>query len=109
MNFKPVSNYIVVELVIREGRTKGGIIIPETVGKKYLDRAIVRAISEDVDITGQPMIRNVKVGDSIAFPAHSGEMIVIEEKDYALMRESEIYGIYTNVTEQSTSNLSLLN
>jgi len=107
MNFKPVSNYIVVELIIREGKTKGGIVIPETVGKRFLDKAIVRVVSEDVDLNGAKMIRNVKVGDSIAFPAYAGQMISIEEKEYALMRESEIFGIYS--PEEPKSNLTVVN
>ena len=62
-SFKPLSNYIVIDVV---QRTNSTIIIPETAKKQLsVDEAdcIVVAISEEKEKDGTPMVKNIKVGD----------------------------------------------
>jgi co-chaperonin GroES (HSP10) len=94
--FKPLSNYIVIEVV---QKSKGNIVIPETVKKQLTaDEAdcIVVAVSEEKEKDGTPMVRNVKVGDSVILDnmvMHTGQAIMIQKKEYVIVRETSLIGI----------------
>ena len=93
--FKPLSNYIIIEVVPR-GDSK--IVTPETV-KVPLDKSdcIVVAISEEKEKDGTPMIRNIKVGDNVVLSInvmHTGQTLMIGKKEYVCVRETEVLGIF---------------
>ena len=111
VEFKPLSNYIVIEN-IRDDRNQK-IITPETVKQPMVadkSKNLVVTISNDVDKDGKFMVRNVKVGDNVLLSInvqHTGQVITINKKDYIVIRENDVLGIVTGEEEEEVVTLKL--
>ena len=94
INFTPLKDRVLVKRIDQEERSPGGIIIPDTAKEKPMEGMVVAvgngAKSEKGDIT--PL--QVKVGDKVLFGKWSGNEIKLEGKDYVVMKESDIMGIF---------------
>jgi len=87
VNFKPNEDRVLVEAARAEEKTAGGIIIPDT-AKEKPQRGTVIAVGpgkKDEPIT-------LKVGDTVFYGKYSGTEIIIEGKDYLIMKASDILG-----------------
>jgi len=89
VNFKPLADRVLVEPAPAEQKTASGIIIPDTAKEKPLRGIVVAAGSGKKD---EPMSLNV--GDSILYGQYAGTEIKIDGKNFLIMRESDIYGIF---------------
>ena len=88
MKFKPLADRVLIETAPAEERTVSGIIIPDTAKEKPL-KGIVVAVGpgkSDESMT-------VKVGDAVLYGQYSGTEIKIDNGNYLIMKESDIYGI----------------
>lgn len=65
--------------------TKGGIVLPDTIQKDRADKAIVLEIAENV--------KNIKVGQKIAFLRYGPVEIKIDDQDFLMIRERDVIGI----------------
>ena len=88
VNFKPLADRVVVEPAAAEEKTAGGIIIPDTAKEKPKKGKIVAVGSGKKD---EPI--TLKVGNEVLYGQYSGTEVKIDDKDYLIMRESDIYGI----------------
>lgn len=91
--FIPLSNYIVIDVVQKEN---GKIVIPDTVNPPaHLLVNMVIAVSEEKEKDGTPMVRNIKIGDSVLLSPnvrHTGSEIKIQGKFYVVCRETDVIG-----------------
>ena len=88
VSIKPLADRVVIEPLAAEEKTAGGIIIPDT-AKEKPQRGTVVAVGpgkKDEPIT-------VKVGDVVLYGEYAGTEISIDNKDYLIMRESDIVAI----------------
>ena len=88
INFKPNEDRVLVEPAEAETKTASGIIIPDT-AKEKPQKGKVIAVGEG--LKDKPV--TVKVGDSILYGKYSGTEIILEGKEYLIMRNSDIFGI----------------
>ena len=88
VNFKPLADRVLVEPEAAEEKTASGIIIPDTAKEKPQKGKII-AIGDGT--TDHKM--NVKVGDRVLYGKYSGTELTIEDTDYLIMKESDIFGI----------------
>ncbi|MBC6400106.1 MAG: co-chaperone GroES [Ekhidna sp.] len=88
VNFKPLADRVLVEPAAAEEKTASGIIIPDTAKEKPQQGTIVAIGTGKKD---EPI--NVKVGDQVLYGKYSGTEVTIENSDYLIMKESDIYGI----------------
>lgn len=89
IKFKPLADRVLIEPAPAEQKTISGIIIPDTAKEKPLKGVVIAAGKGKTD---EPM--TVKVGDTVLFGQYSGTEIKIDGKDFLIMRESDIYGIF---------------
>lgn len=82
---KPINDRVVVKPHAAEGKTKGGIIIPDTAKEKPLKGEIV-AVGPGKD--GNLM--TVAVGDVVLYGKYAGQEMSYESEDYLIMREDDI-------------------
>ena len=87
-NFKPLADRVLVEPEAAEEKTASGIIIPDTAKEKPQKGKII-AVGDGT--TEHKM--NVKVGDRVLYGKYSGTELTIEDTDYLIMKESDIFGI----------------
>ena len=72
-----------------EQKTTSGIIIPDTAKEKPLKGTVVAVGPGKKDES-----MTVKVGDAVLYGQYSGTELKIENGDFLIMKESDIYGIY---------------
>ena len=93
MKFRPLHDRVVVKRVEEEGKTKGGIIIPDTAKEKPMEGEIVAVGPGARDEKGTLVPLDVKKGDRILFGKWSGTEIKLHGEDLLIMKESDIMGI----------------
>ena len=92
--FKPLHDYVLLELITEENKTAGGIIIPDNAKEKPSRGKIIAVGKGRMD--GDDCIpMTVKIGDVVLFAkwASSASEIKLEGKDFVIIRESDILGI----------------
>jgi chaperonin GroES len=95
MNFKPLYDKVLVERLESDEKTAGGIIIPDTAKEKPVEGKVISIGSGcRSEKTGEIIKLEVKPGDKVLFGKWSGTEIKIDGKDYLVMKESDIMGIF---------------
>ena len=88
VNFKPLADRVLVEPEAAEEKTASGIIIPDTAKEKPQKGKIIAVGEGTFDHK-----MNVKVGDRVLYGKYSGTELSIDDTDYLIMKESDIFGI----------------
>ena len=86
VKFKPLADRVLIEAIPAEEKTISGIIIPDTAKEKPLKGTVIAVGpgSNDESMT-------VKKGDLVLYGQYSGTEIKIENSEYLIMKESDIY------------------
>ena len=93
LNIKPLADRVVVLPSKAEEKTASGIIIPDTAKEKPMQGVIVAVGKGRVADDGKVTALEVKVGDKILYCKYSGTEVTIDNEEYLIMRESDIYAI----------------
>ena len=93
MNFRPLHDRVLVRRIEAEEKTKGGIIIPDTVKEKPMEGEILAVGSGTRDEQGKVHPLDVRVGDRVLFGKWSGTEVKIDGEDLMIMKESDIMGV----------------
>ncbi|GJE12470.1 10 kDa chaperonin [Methylobacterium longum] len=93
MNFRPLHDRVVLRRIEGEEKTKGGIIIPDTVKEKPQEGEVVAVGPGARDEAGKINPLDVKAGDRVLFGKWSGTEVKIDGQDLLIMKESDILGI----------------
>jgi chaperonin GroES len=93
MAFRPLGDRVVVKRVEEEAKTKGGIIIPDTVKEKPQEGEVISVGPGARDETGKVQPLELKAGDKILFGKWSGTEIKLEGEDLLIMKESDVLGV----------------
>ena len=88
VNIQPLGDRVVIEPSSAEDKTAGGIIIPDTAKEKPQRGTVVAVGTGKKD---EPL--TVKEGDMVLYGKYAGTEITIDNKDYLIMRESDIVAI----------------
>lgn len=90
---KPLGDRIVIELVEVEEKTAGGIVLPDTAKEKPQEGKVVAVGSGRVLENGERVAPEVSVGDRIIFSKYAGTEVKYQDKEYLILRESDILAI----------------
>jgi chaperonin GroES len=93
MSFRPLHDRVLVRRVKEEEKSKGGIIIPDTVKEKPQEGKIVAVGSGARSEEGKVTPLDVKAGDRVLFGKWSGTEVTIDGEELIIMKESDILGI----------------
>ena len=93
MAFRPLGDRVLVKRVEEEQKTKGGIIIPDTVKEKPQEGLVVSVGPGARDDSGKLQPLDVKAGDKILFGKWSGSEVKIDGEDLLIMKESDVLGV----------------
>ena len=88
INFKPLSDRVLVQPSAAEEKTSSGLIIPDTAKEKPQKGTVVAVGTGKKD---EPM--SLKAGDSVLYGKYSGTEITIDGTEYLIMRESDVFGV----------------
>ena len=93
LKFRPLHDRVVVRRIDAEEKTKGGIIIPDTVKEKPQEGEIIAVGPGGRDENGKLIPIDLKSGDRVLFGKWSGTEVKIEGEDLLIMKESDIMGV----------------
>jgi len=93
MKFRPLHDRVMIRRVDPEGKSTGGIIIPDTAQEKPMEGEIVAVGPGARDDKGSVVPLGVKAGDRILFGKWSGTEIKLDGEDLLIMNESDIMGV----------------
>ena len=89
----PIGDKVLVKRLEAEGKTPGGIVLPDTAKEKPKEGKIIALGNGKVLGDGTTAEFQVKVGDRIIFASFSGSEIEVDREEYILMSEDDILAV----------------
>lgn len=93
MKIKPLNNRVLIERIMSEEITPGGIYIPDAAKEKPAEGVVLAVGPGSGNIEGFVKPMAVKVGDMVLFTKYGGTDIKIDNKELIIMSEDDILGI----------------
>ena len=93
MKVRPLRDRLIVKRVEEEGKTKGGIIIPDTAKEKPMEGEVIAVGNGRIKKDGTKIPMEVKKGNRILFAKYAGTEVKINGEEYLMMREDDIFAI----------------
>jgi chaperonin GroES len=93
MKFRPLHDRVVIRRLEAEEKSKGGIIIPDTVKEKPQEGEVVAVGPGARDESGRIVALELKAGERVLFGKWSGTEVKIDGQDLLIMKESDIMGV----------------
>ncbi len=93
LKFRPLHDRIVVRRITAEEKTKGGIIIPDTVKEKPSEGEIIAVGPGGRDEAGKLIPIDLKAGDRVLFGKWGGTEVKIDGEELLIMKESDVMGV----------------
>jgi chaperonin GroES len=93
LKFRPLHDRIVVKRIEADERSKGGIIIPDTVKEKPQEGEVVAVGPGGRDENGKLIVMDLKAGDRVLFGKWSGTEVKLDGDELLIMKESDIMGV----------------
>ena len=90
---KPLHNRILVERMDADDKTASGIIIPDTAKEKPQEGRVVSVGPGEKDKKGKIIPMEVSKGDVVLFNKYGGTDVILDGKDYLMMKEDDILGV----------------
>ena len=93
MKVKPLADRVLVEALEAAEKTAGGIYIPDNAKEKPQKGKVIAAGPGKASDAGALIKMEVKVGDIILNGKYSGTEVTVDNKEYLIMRESDILAV----------------
>ena len=91
--FRPLHDRVVVKRIDADDKSKGGIIIPDTVKEKPSEGEVVAVGPGGRDENGKLIAIGLKSGDRVLFGKWSGTEVKLDGEELLIMKESDIMGV----------------
>lgn len=93
MKLKPLGDRIVVQAAPQEEKTKGGLVLPETVKEKPVEGIVVAVGEGKVLENGQRQPLDVKVDDKVIYSKYSGTEVKLDGQEYLILSERDVLAV----------------
>ncbi len=93
MNVRPLGDRILVKRLEAEGKTAGGIVLPDTAKEKPKEGKVVSVGSGKTLDSGEKGKMQMNKGDRILFASYAGTEITIDGEEYLIMPEEDVLAI----------------
>jgi len=93
MKVTPLHDRVLVIRIEEEGKTSGGIIIPDSAKEKPQEGKVIAVGAGKLDEDGKRIPPDVTKGDRVLFGKYSGNEIMIDGVEHLIMREEDILAI----------------
>jgi chaperonin GroES len=94
VNIKPLADYVLIEPIKEEEKTKAGILLPESAEKEKPEKGKVIAVGPGRrDEKGNLIPVSVKVGQTVLFKKYGPDEIKVDDKEYLICKEEDILAI----------------
>ena len=93
MQFKPIRDRVVIQVLDAETTTKSGIVIPDAATEKPNQGKVLAVGEGRITEEGVVIPMEVKTGDLVMFAKNAGQPVKIEGQEYHILREDDIIAI----------------
>ena len=93
MKFKPLHDRLLLKPALAETKTKGGLIIPDTVQEKPMQGEVVAVGKGKRLEDGRLEPLGVKVGDKVLYGKWSGTEVKLGGVDHVILKEEDLFGV----------------
>ena len=93
MAIQPLGDRILVKSLESEGKTAGGIILPETAKEKPQEGKVMAVGKGRLLEDGTVKPLEIKVGDTVLYAKYSGTEVNHGENEYLILREDDILAV----------------
>jgi chaperonin GroES len=94
MNFQPLGDRVIIKPLEAESKTKGGIVLPDTVKEKPQEGKVIAVGKGKVLENGTVNKPEVKEGDTVLYGKYSGTEVTSKDgEEYLIVREEDILAI----------------
>ena len=93
MKIRPLADKVLVERLAAEGKTAGGIVLPDSAKEKPQQGKVVSVGKGKVLNDGTVKKPTVKKGDLVLFTSYAGTDVKAGDKEYLIMDSSDIMAV----------------
>ncbi|MEP9411242.1 MAG: co-chaperone GroES [Candidatus Brocadia sp.] len=93
MNVRPLGEKILIKRVEAEGKTAGGIVLPDTAKEKPREGKVIALGDGKLLKSGERAKFQVAKGDRVLFSSYGGTEVKIDGEEYLLMSEDDILAV----------------
>jgi len=94
IKIKPLADYVLLEPIKEEEKTKTGIYLPESAEKEKPEQGKVIAVGPGRrDEKGNLIPVSVKPGQKVLFKKYGPDEIKVDDKEYLICKEEDIVAI----------------
>ena len=90
IKLQPLADRLVAKPSEKEEKTKGGIILPDTVKEKPQEGKVLAIGPGRLSEDGKRIPMDIKVGDLVVYAKYGGTEIKVDNDDLVILRESDI-------------------
>ena len=93
MKFTPLHDKVLVKRTEEEETSSGGIILSGSAKEKPSQGEVVAVGPGKVSESGDSIPMNVSVGDTVVFGQYGGNEIKLNDEEYLILGEGDIFGV----------------
>ncbi len=93
VTLRPLGNRVVIKPIEDEGKTSGGIFLPDNAKEKPQKGAVLAVGPGERDESGKRIPLDVAEGDTVLFAKYSGTEVKLDGEKLLIMRESDLLAI----------------
>ena len=93
VNFRPLSDKVLVKPSDAEQQTSGGIYIPDSAKQKPQEGKVIAVGPGRILDDGSRSTLTVNVGDEVIYSKYGGTEIKISGEEYVILDEDQIYAV----------------
>ena len=93
MALKPLGDRIVVKALEAQGRTKSGLVLPDTAKEKPQEGKVIAVGVGKLLDDGHVKALDVKNGDRVLYGKYAGTEVTVEGTDYLILREDDVLAV----------------
>lgn len=93
INYKPLSDRVIIEPETAEEVTRSGIVIPDSAKEKPQTGKVLSVGPGRVSDDGKLITPSVKAGDIVIYAKYGGTELKVEGTTYLIVRESDILAV----------------
>ncbi len=93
IRLQPIGDRVVIKREESEGRTAGGIVLPDTAKDKPARGKVVSVGDGRLLDNGERSPMQIKEGDRVIFSSYAGETFKVGDEELLLMREDDVLAV----------------
>ncbi len=93
MNVKPLGEKLLIKRLEAEGKTAGGIVLPDSAKEKPKEGKVIALGDGKLLKNGERAKFQVKKGERVLFSSYGGTEVKVDGEEYLLMSEDDILAV----------------